>query len=81
LVVAELANLGQLKVLPHAGSRGQRHAATAALMFGGSVVLGQKSKFSHNLLQNFMQYVTKYSVTLELTGLGSSQKEANEKTR
>jgi hypothetical protein len=34
-------------------SRGQRHAATAAQIFVGSVVLGQKTDFLDNLLRNF----------------------------
>jgi hypothetical protein len=45
------------------GGRGQRHAATAAQIFVGSVVLGQKTEFLHNLLRIFMQYVSEESET------------------
>jgi len=38
--------------------RGQRHTTTAAQIFMQSVVFGQKSEFLHNLLLNFMQYVS-----------------------
>jgi len=53
-------------MLPRLGGRGQRHAATAAgpltsappMIFVGSVVLGQKTEFLHNLLRIFMRYVS-----------------------
>ena len=50
-------------MLPRLGGRGQRHAATAAQIFVRSVVLGQKTEFLHNLLRNFMQYVSEQSET------------------
>ena len=57
-LVAEVADLGQLRMLTHTGWRGQRHAATAVQIFVGSVVLGQKTEFLRNLLPIFMQYVS-----------------------
>jgi len=45
-------------MLPRLGGSGQRHAATAAQISVGSVVLGQKTEFLHNLLRNFMRYVS-----------------------
>jgi hypothetical protein len=56
--VAEVGDFAEPKMLPDLGGRDQRHAATAVQILVRSVVFGQKTEFSRNLLPIFMQYVS-----------------------
>jgi hypothetical protein len=66
LFVAEVADLGQLRMLTHTGwprsaTRGYSGPVLISappMIFLGSVVLGQKTEFLRNLLPIFMRYVS-----------------------